>query len=634
VLSTVLHWLVARRFEGLWILPDEAIYARRGLDLYRHGSLPVLNGQGAGYGVLYPVVAGLPLSVGSLERGYHALKLLQAIVMSLAAIPAYVWARRLMPTPHALVAALLTVASPIVLYSGFVMTEVLYYPLAALALFTIARAVEIATPRAQVFALAAIAAAVATRVQAVVLVGVFALAIVMDALLAREPRRLRRFPAVWATLALAALAALLAPGILGSYAGVIRGSYPLAAAGRLTLDHGAWLVVSTGVVPMAALGLLFVAAVRGGERDPAARAYLSVAVAASVLVVVQVGFFASRYAPHLLGRDLAALPPVVFIGFSLWLARGTPRPRVAAPAVVLATAALMVTAPWQDLVAAEALPDTFGLAILYRLRDHDPASIVALAGGLALILFALVPRAMSAVLPALVLALLLAGSIAAAGEIRSRVIYDQVHLVGQPRDWVDRAARGGVTYVYDDEPYWNGVWQTTFWNERIDDVVTIGNAGVPGPLTQRTFAIRVDGRLPTHNRFVVASDGHTFVGNPRSHIVHDGTPSGGLTLWRLDEPARISMIRTGFYANGDIREHANLDAYDCDGGRLALTLLPKLTQVVTVMLDGKVALRASLAGKPFYDATVNVPRSARPRLCHFTIEAQALLGTTRIAFTR
>ena len=51
-------------------MPDEAIYGDRALRALAHeGSLPILGGQGAGYGLLYPIVAGLPLSLGSFASG-------------------------------------------------------------------------------------------------------------------------------------------------------------------------------------------------------------------------------------------------------------------------------------------------------------------------------------------------------------------------------------------------------------------------------------------------------------------------------------------------------------------------------------------------------------------------------------
>jgi hypothetical protein len=141
-LSLLLHWLASRRFSGLWIMPDETTYAHRALRLYHAGKLPLLGTSGAGYGVVYPIVAGLPLSIGSFATGDAWLKPVQALVISLAALPVFFYSRRVMQNTYALVAAVLTLASPLLLYSGLVMTEVVFYPIAALALLAVARAVE------------------------------------------------------------------------------------------------------------------------------------------------------------------------------------------------------------------------------------------------------------------------------------------------------------------------------------------------------------------------------------------------------------------------------------------------------------------------------------------------------------
>src|SRR6185437_9078994 len=139
--STLLHWLTGRRVAGLWIMPDESIYALRALGFWQHGTLPLFGASGSGYSALYPVFAGGPLTIGSTATGYAILKAVQALVMSLSAWPVYAYTRKLVPEGYALLAAALTLACPLVLFSGFVMTEVLYYPLAALALLASARAI-------------------------------------------------------------------------------------------------------------------------------------------------------------------------------------------------------------------------------------------------------------------------------------------------------------------------------------------------------------------------------------------------------------------------------------------------------------------------------------------------------------
>jgi hypothetical protein len=63
-------------------------------------------------------------------------------------------------------------------------------------------------------------------------------------------------------------------------------------------------------------------------------------------------------------------------------------------------------------------------------------------------------------------------------------------------------------------------------------------------------------------------------------------------------------------------------------------LLPKSTRVVTVLLNRRVVLRAAIGGLPYWNGTVSVPPSTTPRVCHFVIQGQMLLGSTHIRFVR
>ena len=632
-LSLLVHWLAARRFGGLWIMPDETIYAHRALRLYHEGSLPILGGQGAGYGLLYPVVAGLPLSLGSFATGDAWLKPLQALVVSLAAIPVFMYSRRLMPDGYALVAAALTLASPLLLYSGLVMTEVVFYPVAALALLSVARAVATGTLRDQAIALGLIVLAILTRTQAVAFIGVFAVAVVVDALLARDRRRLRSFWPVWVVLALGLVAGLARPGLLGAYSTTVQSGYPLGAGLRMTYDHLAYVVVAVGVLPAAALAVLLVEAIRGRERDAHARALLAVTAAAVAILVVQVGFFAARFSHHLLGRDLAALPPLLFCVFALWLARGGPGRVVTAALTAFAVLAVAVLAPWNDLSAVVALPDTFDLALLERLRPLSPTNVVTVGALVLLALFVLLPRRALFVLPVLVLALLTASSVVASNTISGLARDAQADLVGPTRDWIDRAATGDVTYVYDGEGL-NIPYQEKFWNHRITKVVSLRPYKVSGPIGQTTARLGPSGLLPISTPYVVASDIHRFDGTPVAHLAQSGVPTAGLTLWRLNDPARLSMLTYGIQPNGDMTQPADIDVFGCRGGALQLTLLPKATRRLRIELGGKTVLNRNIAGLDYWNGTVYVPPSHRGGLCRFTIVPQPLLGSTKIVFAR
>ena len=615
-----MHWVAGRRITGLWIMPDEAIYARRALELWHHASLPLVNGQGAGYGILYPLVAGLPLT-----HSYGLLKLVQAFLVSLAAVPVFLYGRRLMPPGYALLAAALTVASPLLLYSGLVMTEVLYYPVAAAALLAVARAVETAATRDQALALAWIAVAILTRVQAVALLAVFAAAIAVDALWARDRTRLRAFWPVWGVAGAGAVIAILSPGVFGSYAGTLRGSYPLGSALALVAEHAAYLALTTGVV--AALALLLLLAV---PLDRRARAFLVTTACAVVLVVVQVGFFAARFAPHLLGRDLASLPPLLFLALALWLSRGAPRPnRYVTGALAFALLALLLAVPWDRLAVPDAFPDSFDLAPLLRL--HQPADAVAVVALVLVAAAVFVPRRASLALVAVTGVALVVASVLASDRLAGAVAADQAKIVGPDPAWIDHAADGRVAFVYAGEAYWNTVWQETFWNRRVREVISLRPATVPGPLPQQHVTVPPSGRLPIRARYVVASDRLSFAGTPVAHLAQTGLDVTGLTLWRLSGAPRLSTTVNGVQTNGDIVGPATVDVYGCRSGRLELTLLPKATRELTIGLQGRPVLRTEIGGAVWHGSVAAHGTGGR---CRFTIRGGDLLGSTRIAFVR
>jgi hypothetical protein len=629
--STLLHWLMGRRIAGLWIMPDEAIYAQRGLEFWHQFRLPILSGQGAGYSVLYPALAGLPLAASSLDQGYAWLKVVQALVVSLGAIPIFLYSRHLMPNRYARLAAALTLASPLTLYAGFVMTEVLYYPLAGFALLAMARAVTTARARDQLFTFALIGAAIATRVQAVVLIAVFAAAVGLEALMARDRSKLRAFWPVWALLAAIALTAAITPGAFGAYAGTLGGGYHLASSLRFVYYHLAYTVLLVAVLPFAALVLLASEAIRGRERDPAARALLAVSVSTVVLVTLQVGFFAGRYAPHLLGRDLAAVPPTVFVVFALWLARGAPGSYLVASATILGVAAITLPAPWNDLIANNALPDTMGIAPFLSHVGEQPAVVIAFGVALTLLLLLFTPRRFALIMPTVVLFALIGSDVSADTLIAKKVRFDQAAMVGTPRNWIDRAVSAPVAYVYaGDTANVNIVWQQQFWNDRITNVLAIPPYAVSGPIQTEQAVPSGDGRLPFSERYVVANDDLSFVGTPVAQQDR-GIDYPGLTLWRLSGVPRIATSRTGFKPNGDVFGRAQVVAWGCSGGQLQLTLIPKSTSDVSVALDGSVQLRAHIAGLDYWNGSVSVP-STHQGPCVFTLTGGELLGSTNVQF--
>ena len=501
-----------------WFAGDEVIYALLGQGLWREGKLAILGGPTGFISLVWPAIAGLPLSLGDLERGYRILRVVQPLLMSLAAVPAYLWARRLGTGRWALAAAALTLALPALGYSSFVMTEVAYYPLVTLALLAAAAMLERPTARRQALFAGALALAVLTRVQAIVLVPV---------VVSRARRR-------GAARAGAEAGPPPAAGACGPRAARGRlhraGRQPRAAPRRacsgatarprtgtasarrskFVLYHAADAVLLVAVAPACATALLVVGAVRRREPDDAVRAYLAVAVSLFAWLVLQVGLFASQFGDRLQERYLIALAPVLFVGLALWLARGGPRPRCATAWICLLAVVLVEVVPYDRLVTRQSLVDSFGLAPLWgHLQPSRYSLALGLAAAVSVALLALLPRRALVVLPAVLLATLVYASVSSSRHALEEARLTKARLLGPDPRWIDRAAHDGtVGFLYDGDVYWTAVWENLFFNRRLRHVYNLPGEFVPGPLPEDGLKLDGTGLLRLHpdDRYLVTWD--------------------------------------------------------------------------------------------------------------------------------
>jgi hypothetical protein len=652
-LSTLVRFWAGNRIRGLWIMPDEAIYAEVAQSLYRSGEFSIL-GQTAYYSFVYPALIGLPLVAGDLERGYVMVKLVQALAMSLTAVPVYLWGRQLTSRGWALAAALLTVAGPALLFTGLLMTEVAFYPMLVLAAWAMARALERPTRRRQAILILAIAGAAATRLQAMVLVPVLLTALVLKALFDRDRRTIVRFTPTLAgvgVLSLAWIAFRLKDGgswtrLLGSYAAAGEKAYDPVEAANFVVYHLADVLLLTALFPVCAVVLLTVEAARGRERSEAVRAYLAVTLALSVWLILEVGVFASANVGRLAERDLIGLAPVLFLGFCVWLRRGGARPLLLTSVVVLALLVPVLALPLDRMVVSEALTDAFTVVPLFWLvRDgHETAVQAVVYGGAAVLLalFALLPRRALLVLPAVVLAALVGTSFAATQEITKRANYDQEFLLGGKRDWVDEAAKGRTAYLFAGEFYWNGVWQALFWNSKLQRIYSRYPAVVPGPLPQEYVITTGDGRLLQSDgseipeRYVIATTNQKLIGRPITSIRQTGLESEGLTLWRVQPPLRLSYTVTGVRRDGDMHEPGRIIAYDCRGGGFfRVQLIAKASKRVEVFRNRGLYERLTFRGPDqTWGAEIPAGEGSEDGTCTLEVRGDSLLGSTVFEFVR
>ena len=141
--STVVRAGLTLRIPGPWILPDELLYSELAKSI-ADGSRPAVRGVPVfGWGEVYPtLIAPAWLLFDDPVWSYHAALVIDALVMSLVAVPAYLLARLFVERALAFVVAVMAVLVPSMTYTGVVMTENAFYPAFVLALFLFARAVR------------------------------------------------------------------------------------------------------------------------------------------------------------------------------------------------------------------------------------------------------------------------------------------------------------------------------------------------------------------------------------------------------------------------------------------------------------------------------------------------------------
>jgi hypothetical protein len=233
---------LAWRVPTPWIMVDELIYSEMAKSFAAGGHF-LIRGSPAGISAVgYPFLISAGWLFGPVATAYGIAKGINAVLVSLTAIPTYFWAARLVRNRWlALVASALVLLMPALLYSGMLMTENAFLPTFVLAAWAIAVALERPTLLAQLAALAAVGLVCVFRVQGIVLLLVLPTAALLKlALDLRADRSMRGWQPVlselrrfWPT------ATTLAVAVIGYVA------YKAAHGESLSSGLGAYGVVAT-----------------------------------------------------------------------------------------------------------------------------------------------------------------------------------------------------------------------------------------------------------------------------------------------------------------------------------------------------------------------------------------------------
>jgi 4-amino-4-deoxy-L-arabinose transferase-like glycosyltransferase len=652
VVSTVVRFAVAQAFTTPWIAPDEMVYGMIGEGLWSHGTLSMRSFDAPYYSVLTPALVGLPLRAFDLADGIQWARLLQSLAMSLVAVPTFLWARRLATPGWALASAALTLAAPALHYAGFLMTEPLSLLVVTVALLMLARALEEpSTWRYGVFA-AWTTAAAAVRLQALVLLPAFVLAALLEALAARDRRRLRPLLGlgllsvavvlVVGVVVLATGGELTRRSVLGAYT-PIGESAPVAGRGfGEILWHGFDVAVLGLGLPVLAFAALAGRSFSRRDDDPRLRAYVATSLAYAALLVVQVGLFSSVYVGAVAERYLLTLLPLLAIALCAWVARGAPREY---PVVGPAWAALVLLAalvPLDQLVSPGSLVNTLTPAPLASLGSEGAQRLVLVAAALAagaLVLF--LPRRFAWATAAIVGIGLALVSADTARRIADASEHERRATIGSgPPSWIDDAGLDGASMLATGDRSWTSVARTVFWNRSLREVLHLAPADVPFPPETTSVEIGDDGVLRTadgralERPLVVAPDGLTLAGERVAEHAAGDAEVPGLLAWRPEQPVRALWSRAGFLPNGDFTDHAQITVYACRPGTLDVTILGKTGDPVRAYVDGlQVATLETPAGQSAIHRIPTPPYADGTHACGFELQTDGYAGSTTIVFT-
>ncbi|MFL5915897.1 MAG: glycosyltransferase family 39 protein [Gaiellaceae bacterium] len=509
--STLLRALLVGSVHGPFVFMDELGYERMAQNFAHTRHFALFGEAGLAYSPLYPIVLSpIYALTSSMHTAYEWAKVENAVLISLAVFPMYGIARFVLPRRRAVGVAALSLIAPLMLYSGFEMSESLAYPLALLAIWTMLRAVRRPSIANDAVLLAAVGVATATRIQLVAMVPSALTAILVVAVVRPEPQQ-GRARAAWRAVTRhrllfgacgMALVAVLARKAINGGGLPLAGRYSNVGSAHaspwrvleLAVEHLAELDFAVGVIPFAAALLAGYALHRFGfPRN--SLVFASVAVATTVWFLLEVGFDAAAFdatsahphpqtaltdLPRIHERYLIYLVPFFLVALvaALPLLRGK-IPMSRHFAIAAAAAALPALIPFGTVINGTRGIDSFALQLFGTTKHgrgvpvtHATTSILLLAGLLAAVYL----LAASLRLPpaAAVLVTGLAFLVLSMYELGTQLTPIPQKQLGLPshNDWVDRVVgRGGdVSLVGGSAAQVPGVRETAFWNVSVTRV--------------------------------------------------------------------------------------------------------------------------------------------------------------------
>jgi len=541
--------------------PDEYIYTAIARSLGETGK-PLVRGEAAHFpALLEPLLAAPVWRLFDAELAYKLVQAEHAFAMSLAAVPAYLLARRVgLSTRYSLACGVFAVALPDLVFSSYTLADPIGYPLALGAIAAAVWAIETRAPRAQLTFVALAGLAALARIQYVALPLAFVVAaVVVDR---RRVLRAHALPLALLTTPVAAAAMLGPSRILGYYSGIANLGVGLDVA-RWGVNDLFLLALASGVVlvPGALVGLLH-------ARGRAELAFAGVAVAFAGAVLVEASLYAADGSNRFQERYLFALLPLVPVAFGLYLKHGRPWPRVVA-GISLVFVALAARVPLSGFAAGDGKTDSPFLVAVYQLEQAVGnangalvvAALVTLAAGAA-VAVAYRGGARFAVVAAIAISVVTSAA-AIANDARNSADLRSAHLPANA-SWVDAQHLGSVTAVQTRGAAPSAMLEQLFWNRSIAHVATLGSALPTDAFATTNARIARDGMLRgVHGPVLFQEYGVSAQLEDAEVIARAGT----LSLWRPLGPPRLRLLADGRFWDGWLARAGSVTAWPDANGR-------------------------------------------------------------------
>jgi len=588
VLATVLAGLTSQVADW-YVMTDELLYERLAISIaHLHSPLPHIHGELIGnVNQLYPLLLA-PLFHNTLvPSGVHDAHVLNGFVMSSAAVPAFLLARRVTESARlSYVVAALSVCIPWIALSSFLMTEVVAYPVFVWTALALHDALVSRRARYDVVALVALGVAILARTQFAVLLVALPFALLIHEL-AFAPRvslrrrvvaagrevvaRHRVLAVAYVCLVLAALALLVAGRLssaLGTYSTTAEGNlFPHGMAHSL-VEHLAPIGLGMGILPFV-VGIAWLGTALVRSRDRAQHAFAALSIVAVVALLFEVTSYDLRFGQgRMHDRYLFYVVPLVLVAFAAAVRdRNWSR--------------------WPLFVSVGLLAMAFAYLPVIRYDKFNVDSPVAFLNGPLLdvggsvngarlvLAFATIVLGLVLVLATVVLgrrrtAVVLLGIAALAMPVEAGLAFNRLFTAdgtsGRPLtvdqsvvfDWIDRKLGPGAKVTMIPYPllygtYWGNTaywWNVEFWNASIQRAAVYEGAFTGTPHTFPTTSLSFDGTSGRANvspsEYVAQATAETrfaLAGN----VVDDDR---GLALVRTEMPWRAEWLVLGLYRDG------------------------------------------------------------------------------------